>query len=1553
MVWSRVVTAAAGLMLAVSAWAQPLAFSGRFVPIKAGVLVVDSQRVGPGPGVPANFAPFVWANLDLDPSVKPAGWRFDNPRASTVVTQSIRDRWAIIDSAGTPAVGTRLTKRMAPYWEVNLLTSSDRALADYDVLFLAAADDVSFTPFEREKLRRFVDAGGVLWIDAYDTAFIDALNPGPLPFFLNGAQNGPVVGLLAHPLLSTPNQLSPTELNAIQGRNAPVLGTFDGTTGEASQGWVYADGLRLRTIAAVNNQPVIFAGTIGDGHVVMTARGISNWLNRGINRQTNPPQIVANRGFFGFEPTSDPFFASAAKFAVNVVNLPSPYTHQGSGSRQTSRVPVDVEAPLVREFNVPVAGGLSAGKPPAIFKNRVVLATDDQIIVFDARNKRDLDNDGNPDDGLPDPLDSPIDIIWRSARLQGPISAPTVVETPESSVKNQILVTDSRGAVNVFDLATVGGDNVAAIARIDPPAGTPVFSLGTPPSPTVHEGHAFVVDGEQQVGQVLGRVWVIRLATLRRLESGGRNWTISQTPRMREPSASATVGYIPILDNSGGVDKVVYVPTLPGGNNRPSGFTSIWFGVRGEKPVNVSDIGGGVIQIQTRATLQALPVFISTGIDPLGVKLSVIDENGVLVPGNELTGWFDQVTESSPGVLNVRLGTRGQNRDWDRIQLRIDYTIDWSRAGNGANQTPADAFVRGNLELPDDSNAGRRVFGNVALGPNGNLFVVTAPTDTNVTGGTLFCLREEGRGDFKLLYRWDLYDGLRVRLNNVGGGNNEVRLPPAIVDEDYLVKNLIRFLDRPMTNLRFQGGVAVSGDTAYVMAVGNKGVLGGSSPTTTILAFNADPQPVEFELTNVPAGFAILQPDPARSTDKGNPEVFSVVQAGQLTYEQDGARGRVRLNNSMTVTRGRVRDAISTSLPVIIRRGGNPDIVVEPELSAGSDTFVPGFARGRWSPLRWYWVLNGFNPGGAPLLTGSTLYVGGSSFLPSLISGQFPPQPRGFAQAIDAQISPSDPFLRTNSLRPWQSQVNGLLDSNQPPGFRANPAARWPQVPGIESFDDFRVRLLQNALDEPQALGIVGGDGLVIAWGAQRIYGFRRADFLVADSGRVGRFDSSGNALWTTDQTLRSGTAVPVGSTSTGRALSRPTRIYSNGDATFWVVDSGNSRIVRLDAAGQEIRSIEGFKLDPGYDVRRAPQPLEAPDNLRTTLNQPRDVLVYDEIVPQAQNPFTNPQPLEYWVRYLIADTGNFRIVEMVDRYAYDANTGIVSGPVEYVDRTSSKPGQVETALGVLSWHSPANLSGRQYAYNSIDRLIVPDTPNNRVILAFGFGNVEPGRATFGLDSTAGQDLDRASGAGGVVLLDLTTNQSEVITETTTPAIPVNIFWNEDLQRFESTARPETTRKIQGLTSVTLRYLTINNTPTLAVMYTDRYGVSEVVRNSVQNRYESRWFLPDEVYRVIRRRGRDEIPTGSNPLGFRAQYARRLESGDVLVVNSFVGRTRNNSGFSGEVLILDGAFGGSGRQPGFAWNRINFGFNSLSVKFELPPVLGGRPIVGPVFADRR
>src|SRR6185503_18847895 len=119
----------------------------------------------------------------------------------------------------------------------------------------------------------------------------------------------------------------------------------------------------------------------------------------------------------------------------------------------------------------------------------------------------------------------------------------------------------------------------------------------------------------------------------------------------------------------------------------------------------------------------------------------------------------------------------------------------------------------------------------------------------------------------------------------------------------------------------------------------------------------------------------------------------------------------------------------------------------------------------KWTPLLWYFIANGLVNDSPPLVMGNTIYEAGGSILPDLIAGNFPPRPRASMFAMDADIPPNDVSILKIPNRPGLKQVRWLYpDTSSPIGFRGNPHVRWPSGEGIQSMNDFQIRLNQSLL---------------------------------------------------------------------------------------------------------------------------------------------------------------------------------------------------------------------------------------------------------------------------------------------------------------------------------------------------------------------------------------------------------------------------------------------------------------------------------------------------------
>lgn len=1509
-------------------------FARRSLGIRSGVVLLETARIG---GYAANYAPHVLFNFDSNKRVKPGKLYLYNPAHNSQYTATDVVRWdAIADIVGSgppPAVGTSVTKRDAIYWEVPISTVSDVEISKYDFLYLAAYGATSLNSAEREKLRRFCDKGGVLWVDISRNTVIDAVNNLPIPFSENlGALPSNTYADFTHPLLSFPTSLNAQDMGFIQ--------TVGGTSIQEAlvppeirpiEGHLIPDFSKLDAIAADQGGTVLSVAKVGDGYMVITTRATGQAMN---HDPGSTGGFTNNVGPIAASPTFDRASDAAAKLILNMIHLVSGHQQIGAGSRKANSTPIDVDAPLLKAFDTSDMGmGLTGGvldyRAPCLYRGLLLVSDGNRVLAFDANPKNDLDGDGDPDDGVRDlALGYNRDLVWESEAQQGPISPPVAADVPNGIVRDQILVTDAAGNLVCFNaFPSVGGIN-PPVYTTAPPNGAGE-SIAPPYTPAVHDGLVFIGDIQESGITQVGRVWVVNAATGQRV-SGSTGWSVGGAGTQLLPPLQGppTVGYIPIADNSGGMDKVVYVPTQPnpnfGGPNSNAGVYSFWLGVKGERPSSFT-VSGSQLIVASRASGQGLDVF-TPGESPLGVKITLIKPNGDPYTTAEMQNTFTGAVSQSGGILNFTMKV-GAVIPVD-TGIRLDYHINW---GTGSPSMTSQ-ILRGFMIFPDDTNKSRRVIGNIAMSAQGTIYAVVA--NPSGEGGAFYALREEGRGNFKVVTRYEMYREHTIQLNQTG----PIQYLPTLLDTDPLQNLVGGILSGQFRNLSFSGGPTVKGDVVYCIA---RGFKNGFIPCSIVMAFKAEPETVEIKTGDIGGNFSILQPDVARSTNKGAPEVYSSLQPNQFVYEREPGSdfGTIRIENLSSTTRGPMINTISTSQPIIIRRSGQPDLFLE-----------PGLRGNRYNPMLWFFVMHGDANVSPPLVTGNTLFVAGASALPNILSG-LGFASRGMLTAIEADISPTDAFLGSDPSRPWQRQLYRLKTTGDPNNpILGNPDVVWPQGAGIRTFEDFRIRVLQTVLgNSPNSFGVVGGDGGVYSWSSAGVWGFTRSDFIVADEGRIVRFDPSGNAIWSSDASFASGQSTDTGGASTIKPMVRPTRAYPFGDRGLVVVDSGGNRIIRLDYAGRETRSLEGFKLDPNF------MPADMGQNDPLTLRDPKDVLVYTT-VESGGNPFTAAVGTEYWIHYFIADSGNKRLLEIIDRYSYDVATRRVGDPITY-----NVNGVPERALGVLYWHSPQYLSGKNFDYNSLSRVFVPDnTPNGgHYVYAAGLGTTMPTRADVGLDAPAGNALRApGDGNGGIILFD--GPNSKVINEVVVPAVANNVLWDDQTGTWTSPGSPQRIKKLSSLSSVTMRNLYVNNASQLAIMFTDTSGVYEVVQSGTNpDVWTVVWMMPKQAYRSMRRDLNDN-PSILNPQDFRPTYARRLESGEVLVVNGYVGTYRKALftdpyiQFNGEVLQVDGDIDPTGIGAyGFGFGKKNLGFKSLSVRFKLPPVQGARDILLPVFADRK
>ncbi len=1638
----RIILALGALAIAGASVAQQ-SYALRKTDIRAAYFHLNGDHLPTGLGYSAT-APHVWFNVDSNTALKPSGWNIYNPLAAGMLTNQSSIFFSAI-YADTPAIpvggGLELTKRMAGYWWLDVAGLTDEEMGQLDVgLLQVTTPNLQVAPGDRERLRRFVDKGGVLWIDLAFGSF-DQANGSVVPFRINypGSPNANPQWDLQSPLLRYPNTLTNNEIQtlatgptygtepifrgnidpvdlSVEGAASvsPLLNSLVGVTGGYSH---------LKPVTAAAGSPTAMLGRIGDGYVVVTSRGASEMASR--------TSTSTNRRFFAADPNGQlgrtgaaTLEASAAiKFAVNVISLAAESSQNGGGSRRNFGSFIDVGAPLLQTWNAMYGTGstytadTTDNRPPVIYKGLTVAVADNRVVVFDADPKSDADGDGNTDDGLADlSLGEDRDLVWASSVFPGKISSAVCAEVPSAATlgrRDLVLVATENGQLAVLTLfdnnrRLRAGLAIAPDALLTPGlGGSPSLVAGEwPVAPTVHEGVAYVADTVNSSGQDVGRIWQVDLRTLLPVQSPvtANNFIFGGTAAaIQRISGSPTVGYIPIMDNSGGLDKVVYAPlkeqTTPQAN---AGFISVWAGAKGERPSSVSE-SGGVVAITTRAATQGgLPIYLSAAAgDPLGFRLSIIRTDGTVLTAAQMAALFTGAVTQSNGTVSMTLNPMVA---WPPVGVdpdngvRVDYSIDWGAAFPSLTA----GIERGRLNFPSPTGIQRSVVGGIALSPTGTIYATvstqnSAPASFSVNdyNGSLFAIREEGRGQFRCAWKWDLYPqhsfsnaGTSTTVQSVLADNDPVQnltVPagPTTINLNFVLGGGYRLAT-------FQGAPVIRNGEVYVSVSGYKRSLGAFSvPAGALLCFSDDASTREIRVgRRLSQNAIVVQPDMARSTDPSNPTTFSSLPPERVRVEKEEGQvgGIIRLDNLFTAQRGQITDSISVSQPIIIRQDGQQDLIIDPSQQGD-----------RWNPLKWYTIMHGTQLTSTALGTGNTVFVSGKSYLPPILNGVFPGDPRFREEAIVMALKTDiDPGLAkrpndsgafttvaanfqpqeiiADQARPYLRQVISMDYVRASNAFSATEASLnsirpsqvyvWPQTPrnstsaGQISFEDFIVRVNQCVLKTsgtvsgtfaPNSFGVVAGDGVLAAWNNERIYGFKRANTWVADEGRIALLDPSGNPLFDSSKAILSGNTGGSTAAVNLRQLGRPTRIYPiSGSSDVLVVDSDKSQIFRMNPSGVVGRVLQSISLDPTF----VPSGYKSNESLE--FSNPRDAWTWvsqeTPVASGGNNRFSNPQAQEYWIHYLVADQGNGRLIEVVDRYAQDAATGRITSRL---------------SEGTLLWHSPTEVSGQGWNYNSFTRIQV----GNRFAIVAGVGGKAPTRRDAGEGGSGVGDLtptnNRTSqaGNGGIVIFDPTfTGGYRVFSTFSTPAVDHTMQWDFTTGTWSVNAAADIVAKervMSNLQSVTASLIQGVGTPVYTIMIADSTGVYEVLADTANpTSLSARWMLPSWAYTSMRRPASAAgVVAANNPIKFFPTYARRIDDDNVMIVNGYNGITLGNAPFDGEVIQVDGSFGtgavGDIDNPGFSLFAHNLGFNFKSIKLLFGPVEGTRGLSLPVFADRR
>ena len=1214
--------------------------------IRACVLTYNSNLRNP--------VPYLFYVMDSRPDLKPGGWDIINPLAPSTITGEVYNRWkarAAADPAfqgGTPEsqsfrLNGPLTKNMGAYWEFNLDKGSDDDLKQFDIALLAFNSNIAFNQAERERLRRFVDGGGTLWIENENGS---AVSPNaPLFFNYTSTSSGPanLPSQQHHPLFSFPNAFSAGEVYSLMnGGAAAFKPNVRGHKSDAAylSPLVYAGG--------PGTNMALSAGDYGAGHLVISSAQIAaNAANAG-----GYTAFAANSGAVSGN-VLQLASVNCLRFAYNVLAWTTASPTQGGNARRTFSTGERVGTGLGIKWYAPTDKSTSTPTgSPVIFKGVVFWGDSAGVLHAYDRDPIQVLYGNGTDDGIPDfAFGTPYDEIWRSDRLGTRLSTPTVVSGRDASGApyDRVAVTNEIGITYLFDafpnnplsrpspFPVKGGTNFPFNA-VNPANGFP-FAI---PAPAYSEGVLFaVVPAQSSAGNDVWRVIAVSPATGQNVFGNG---TFAPLPTLvsgaqglngfPEPIGPITVGYVHD-DATGAQDKMIYVPTTaPAQATIPiSAVASLWFSTKNEPLERVPGNSGGAIPyiyFQPQGERKFAPWNLTPsqqGVDIMP-HVYVHHQNG-----NDV-----QLAYNSDFIVTYEGGTGAQHTIRVAIkddaarpiitdpsdEVYADYTLNWSGA-DLPNSTGTDTVLtKGDMTRFST----QRSF--PVIGPTVN----GTPAPTTLTGGAALSPQDyltfntliagaTGR-TYAVHEQYNIGNATtpKTRSKTVAIGTEvawmfspyENGLAAGVGWDSRLVNSddsCGASAGGKVTGFQPVGSPAVSNGTTYVVGNANVGGVGA----VVVLALRSNP-PMSFSIgTPIPSGAAVVVEQINLNTSTQNNPAYNRMTEGQ-NFSMDRDSGTFTIFDS----RQGNADVINTALPMHIEMtvAGTKTTYDLPDPNS------PGYnGVGPLDNLSWFMVipknsqfannpqlgLRGASPTSGPSVIGDMLYFGTD---------------KGHAVAVDLRGSGGAQHFGAVGNAPnvtprFRVLKDGLLDG------------------GV-------------VLEPP-----TGTERTLVLGNASGISAMDARPTLIADNNRLLEVDYGCNAIWSLDATL---SYFPAGSdtfakgTATARTgFARPGVTHRLGLDQFFVSDTNNNRIVLTDRGGTVLWELHNFNNDLGVLPPGYPLTLNGPSDIQTvTEYNVSGTITADDGTQVTYNAAT-------LYHYFIADSGNYRAIEIVDGYDQNGNT--------------------------------------------------------------------------------------------------------------------------------------------------------------------------------------------------------------------------------------------------------------------------------------------------------
>ncbi|MGQ9455140.1 MAG: DUF4159 domain-containing protein [Armatimonadota bacterium] len=1488
--------------------AQAFLYAGKRRKINCGVvwLSVDpnnrskppaNQSVGAGmdaSGYPINGGGVgdIFYLLDMRVDLKPPGWSFDNPLAP-----------------GGPATG--LSKSDPVYWQVDL--SADPDLSRMHVLYLPAHGTVTLTPQQREALRKFVDGGGVLWIDNEgvggqldfsDTFFI-------LNFKFEGISGSQLPYTRHHPLLSSPYWLNDWEianLGVNAGSAVCVPGYdpgFGGGWGAISQQPVCFDVL-YPVVGNTNGggKPSVAANAYGSGRIVATA-------------------TYVGRGCYFNNPAS-------LKFAYNVIAWSASWTHLRKDPRHSgSSIDTVGGTKLLELWSLPVLGGGSGsgqqdaiGNAPVIYKNVVFYTVGGSLYALDLYPQEDLDHDGNPDDGFPDVGPLPNrgqDVVWVFESQSEILSPPTIVTAQDPANPAQsievVLVASSGGAVYMLPAFPVDGQGrFVQTGPITPILTVPAGEPNPNPTPPLYiNGWIYVIDGT-------GRLRAYNPSLEAWVGSGtGRtayySWAVptdntSVVSGNAEPRTGPAFGYV-TSETGNAVAGMLYWFAGPWQSQTP---------LPGEEqndhvyavPVTVANDRVRIERISpsgrfaecrisySRAFIADYPepvAYIRVGSSPLVEAVKVYPNaryNGDNPP---------DPTVRRPGHVVVESPVSLDQNSYIYVTYSLDYA---SPEGINYSFGPS---VRQPLEPRSNSQNGvpqTTIVSTPALGPDNMIFLAGKREGTG-NPPAIYGLRNDGNNQIS---RWIylLHGGVNPGLLS-GHAGSDVFIPGVVYDPK---------TGASMVNPQVYSSPAVWQDKVFVAVSGDAvddPFTGKPAPTAALLCFKANSDFVIRLTESVgygSGGSTVKKPkslrDPVTGRRKdvklwqpnlmaGSATPLTPLQMARPASSANGVsidydKGTITFDNfdKMKLLGGplgvQLTNCFSPSLPVWV-------FVDNVEVPIDWSTWAP--VKNTWSKL------GGGRP--FPSVSGDSVDLSGWNNL--LWFFVVPPHPEGRCKGIH-----SSPVVIGNN-------VYFICDDGYVYAFPTEPgeASGGPADANLLVWQG-KISDSTSQLGGTANLSIAGSNGILLIPTARGLHAYVNATTLVADSNRLVETDGAGEISWSLSS-ISWTVSIPQGGLPmmTSGPVNKPAKVKYLSANELLVVNTGANQVCRIDKSGNAgIGGLAGKYIRGIYDRFVDPKNLLRPGQ-PTYLSGPTDAIFWQEYEKEGNA----TRRVDHCI---IADSGNHRVVDLVYRFELDSN----GNPVRLI--TTDKPGeQPDPATGFylpeLNWVSVTESINERYIYECIQLVTNPDGSQDVYAAVSNYRGSLPPNAV---------NVETLGLGGAIFALRY--------------RLPTSNGWNY--------AAPDSGRIIAACDRIVdapglfgspgniiplacPRFFQVIDRPTgRNMIICDNYGVYEIGPLGTATP-PIRRALTDQIYRSIPREMKDFSDgsiAGEHPIGvpLMASSVQELKNGNWLITNSYSGYdTSGMKSFSGEVFEL------SWRDDGVTIRRIEWCTPSLYVLTEPDP----------------